>query len=109
MAMMPVAEITREETGQRARLLRVRSYHVALDLTRGAEVFGSVSVIRFDAAEPGAASHADLVASTVREITLNGVPLDPAAVYADGETCWVPAQNKFIELPLSPRTPAAAG
>jgi aminopeptidase N len=84
MAMMPVAEITREETGQRARLLRVRSYHVALDLTRGAEVFGSVSVIRFDAAEPGAASHADLVASTVREITLNGVPLDPAAVYAGG-------------------------
>jgi hypothetical protein len=30
-----------------------------------------------------------------------------AAVYADGETCWVPAQNKFIELPLSPRTPGA--
>jgi hypothetical protein len=28
-----------------------------------------------------------------------------AAVYADGETRWVPAQNKFIELPLSPRTP----
>jgi hypothetical protein len=32
-----------------------------------------------------------------------------AAVYADDETHWVPAQNKFIELPLSPRTPAAAG
>jgi hypothetical protein len=32
-----------------------------------------------------------------------------AAVYADGETCWVPAQNQFVELPLSPQTPAAAG
>ncbi len=32
-----------------------------------------------------------------------------AAVYADGQTSWVPAQNQFIELPLSPRTPAAAG
>ncbi len=81
---MPVAEITHAATAQRARLLRVRDYHVTLDLTRGAEVFGSVSVIRFDAAEPGAASHADLVASTVREITLNGLSLDPAAVYADG-------------------------
>ena len=30
-----------------------------------------------------------------------------AAVYADGETCWVPAQNKFIELPLAPRAPGA--
>ncbi len=81
---MPTDEITRAETAQRARLLRVRDYHVALDLTRGAETFGSVSVIRFDAAEPGAASHADLVASAVHEITLNGAPLDPAAVYADG-------------------------
>ena len=30
-----------------------------------------------------------------------------AAVYADDETYWVPAQNKFIELPLSPQTPVA--
>ena len=32
-----------------------------------------------------------------------------AAVYADGETRWVPAQNKFIELPLSPRTRGVVG
>jgi hypothetical protein len=30
-----------------------------------------------------------------------------AAVYADGETVWVPAQNKFVELALSPK--AATG
>ena len=38
---MPIAEITRAETSERARLLRVESYDVALDLTRGGEVFGS--------------------------------------------------------------------
>jgi hypothetical protein len=32
-----------------------------------------------------------------------------AAVYADGETSWVPAQNQFVELPLSPRAPSATG
>ncbi len=74
--MTATAEITRAETRQRARLLRVRSYDVCLDLTKGDAVFGSVSVIRFDCAEPGAASHADLVASRVHEITLNGVPVD---------------------------------
>ena len=32
-----------------------------------------------------------------------------AAVFADGETAWVPTQNRFIELPLSPRTTPATG
>jgi aminopeptidase N len=73
------AEITRNETSERARLLRVESYDIELDLTRGEEVFGSVSVITFDCAEPGASSYADLVAQTVHEITLNGSPVDPAA------------------------------
>ena len=31
-----------------------------------------------------------------------------AAVYADGETSWVPAQTQFAELLLSPRAPAAS-
>ena len=94
---MPAAEITRAETSRRARLLRVRSYDVALDLTRGEKVFGSVSVIRFDCAEPGAASYADLVPHAVREITLNGVPLDPAAVCAQGRIT-LPALAAHNEL-----------
>ncbi|HEX4834640.1 MAG TPA: aminopeptidase N [Trebonia sp.] len=81
---MGTAEITREETARRARLLRVREHHVTLDLTRGEDAFGSCSVIRFDCAQPGADSYADLVAQAVHEITLNGVPLDPGACYADG-------------------------
>jgi len=81
---MQAAEITRNETTERARLLRVDSYDVELDLTQGPDTFRSVSVIRFDCAEPGASSYADLVAETVHEITLNGVAVDPATAYADG-------------------------
>jgi len=79
-----IAEITRNETAERARLLAVDSYGVTLDLTRGSEVFRSTSVIRFSCAEPGAASYVDLVAESVRGITLNGAPIDPAAAYAHG-------------------------
>ena len=81
--VMESPEITRAECRERARLLRVRSYDVALDLTR-AQTFGSVSVVRFDCAEPGAASHADLVAAAVHEITLNGARLDPATAWSGG-------------------------
>jgi aminopeptidase N len=81
---MPTAEITRAETSQRARLLRVDSYDVTLDLTRGGEVFGSTSVIRFSCAQPGAATYADLIAERVHEITLNGVAIDPAVAFTGG-------------------------
>jgi aminopeptidase N len=81
-----IAEITRAETANRSRLLRVDSYEVTLDLTRGPEVFGSRSMIRFDCTQPGAATstYADLVADKVHEITLNGNPIDPATACADG-------------------------
>ena len=83
---MQIAEITRAETADRAKLLRVDSYEVTLDLTRGPEVFGSRSMIRFDCTQPGAdtSTYADLVAQTVHEITLNGSPIDPATACADG-------------------------
>ncbi len=81
---MQIAEITRDETSRRAGLLHVRSYDVELDLTCGDKVFRSVSVITFDCAEPGSASYADLVAERVRQITLNGTPIDPDTACADG-------------------------
>jgi aminopeptidase N len=43
---MPVAEITRSETAERARLLRVDSYDIALDLAAGPERFRSRTIIR---------------------------------------------------------------
>src|SRR5271165_3323789 len=91
------AEITRDETSERARLLRVASYDVELDLTRGAEVFGSTSVIRFDCGEPGAASYADLIAEAVHEVSLNGTAIDPASAWADGRITLtgLAAQNEL--------------
>jgi aminopeptidase N len=81
---MRAAEITRAECTERARLLRVHGYDVELDLTGGPETFRSTSVIRFACAEPGASSYADLLATTVHEIILNGAPVDPASAYANG-------------------------
>jgi aminopeptidase N len=81
---MRIAEITRQETSQRAQLISVESYDIQLDLTGGAATFGSVSVIRFDCRQPGAGSYADLIAQTVHEITLNGTSLDPATACAEG-------------------------
>jgi aminopeptidase N len=81
---MPIAEITRTESAQRARLLRVDTYHVSLDLTQGEQTFRSTSVIRFSTTEAGATTYADLVAEAVHEITLNGRAIDPATAYAEG-------------------------
>jgi aminopeptidase N len=81
---VPIAEITRTETAERSRLLQVDEYDVALDLTRGGELFGSLSVIRFRCAEPGASSYVDLIAKDVHEIVLNGVPVDPAGACSEG-------------------------
>jgi aminopeptidase N len=77
-------EITRTTTAERAKLVRVESYAVELDLTRGDVLFGSTSVIRFSCVRPGAGSHAELQADAVHEIVLNGRPLDPEQVCADG-------------------------
>src|ERR1700685_2976982 len=93
---MASGEITRAECQERARLLRVRSYDVVLDLT-GEDSCGSVSVIRFDCAEPGATSHADLVAQAVHEIRLNGARLDPAVTWAGGRIA-LPALAAHNEL-----------
>ena len=77
------SNLTREEAAARAALITVASYHVDLDLAGGDEVFGSVSVIRFDCAAPGSASFINLTAPAVREITLNGEPVGLAAFDGD--------------------------
>ncbi len=71
--------LTRAEAAERARLLRVESYHVELDLTGGQETFGSVTTVRFSARSTQSDSFIDLTAPAVTEISLNGRPLPPAA------------------------------
>ena len=46
---MPGENLTRIEAQERRGIVDTQSYEVALDLTKGAEVFGSRSVVRFTA------------------------------------------------------------
>nr|WP_202627930.1 aminopeptidase N [Cellulomonas sp. APG4] len=74
--------MTRAEARERASLVDVQSYDVALDLTTGPETFTSTTVVRFTAAD-GASTFLDLIAPQVHEVVLNGRTLDVAAVVAD--------------------------
>lgn len=81
---MPGTNLTRVEAADRAALLQVVSYHVALDLTTDQETFTSTSTARFSCARPGASTFVDLIAPAVREVVLNGRPLDLATVVSTG-------------------------
>ena len=79
---MPGENLTRTEAQERRAVVDTQSYDVTLDLTTGAEVFRSTSVVRFTATE-GASTFIDLIARDVLEITLNGVAIDPATAFAE--------------------------
>jgi aminopeptidase N len=84
-ATVPGTNLTREEAQQRAGLLAVDGYEIELDLSGAQEggTFASRTKVVFDVAGEGGASFIDLVAPSVREVVLNGTPLDPAEVFAD--------------------------
>ncbi len=90
---MPAENLTRAEARERAALVQVHSYDVALDLTTGPETFGSTTVVRF-AATPGASTFVDLIAPAVHEVVLNGTPLDVAAVWADSRIALADLQEE---------------
>lgn len=79
---MPGENLTRIEAQERKATVQSHSYEIALELTRGAEVFGSRTVVRFSAT-PGASTFIDAITSTVHSVSLNGRALDPAVV-SDG-------------------------
>ncbi|MFF9318793.1 aminopeptidase N [Streptomyces sp. NPDC014735] len=98
---MPGENLSRDEARERAELLSVDGYEVVLDLrsavggpdgeggsegtgdgaSPGPLTFRSVTTIRFRTARAGASTFADLVAPSVNAVTLNGRPLDAAAVF----------------------------
>ncbi|GAA4679238.1 aminopeptidase N [Streptomyces chumphonensis] len=80
---MPGENLTREEARERAELLTVDGYEVALDL-RGAvgpapgdgpRTFRSTTTIRFRSSRAGAETFVDLLAPHVHSVTLNGAEL----------------------------------
>ncbi len=79
---MPGENLTRVEAEERAALVSPSAYEVELDLTRGSEVFGSTTRVRFTGT-PGASTFIDAITRTVHSVVLNGASLDPSEV-ADG-------------------------
>ena len=86
---MPGKNLTRDEARERAKLLSVASYDVALDLTTGPTTFGTRSTVSFTADKEGVSTFIDLIAASVERITLNDESLDPAK-YFDGVRVQLP-------------------
>ncbi|MFB7620075.1 aminopeptidase N [Kitasatospora sp. NPDC056181] len=82
---MPGKNLSRDEAQQRASILAVDGYRVRLDVTSApdpaAATFRSTTTVAFRCAEPGATAFLDLLAPTVRSVTLNGRALDPATAF----------------------------
>src|SRR6266487_4717798 len=91
--------LTRAAAAERARLIRVESYQIDLDLTRDETTFGSLTTVRFACAAPGAASFIDLTSSSVSAMTLNGKPLPPGCF--DGDRITLPELAAANELTVT--------
>ncbi|MGP4111640.1 aminopeptidase N [Streptomyces sp. 4N509B] len=97
---MPGENLTRDEARERADLLTVHGYEVALDVRSAVDppatadgrpgTFRSRTTLRFACARPGSDSFADLIAPHVHSVTLNGTPLPVDEVF-DGTRVALPA------------------
>jgi aminopeptidase N len=92
--------LTRDEARERARLLEVASYDVALDVASAptdSPIFRSRSTVRFRCTEPGAITHIDITAARVLEASLNGEPIDVEAAF-NGRRLTLPALAESNEV-----------
>ncbi|MFF5568635.1 aminopeptidase N [Streptomyces sp. NPDC012623] len=71
--------LTRDEAQTRALFLDVHRYTIDLDLTTGEDTFDSHALIRFTARTAGD-TFVELKPATLRSVTLDGQPLDPAGL-----------------------------
>ncbi|MFG2824247.1 aminopeptidase N [Kitasatospora sp. NPDC048365] len=82
---MPGKNLSREEARERAGIIGVERYRVHLDVTSAPDpeksTFLSTTEIAFRSSAPGGATFLDLLAPSVRSVTLNGRELDPAQVF----------------------------
>jgi aminopeptidase N len=95
---MPGENLTRVEARERADLISVESYAVALDVTVDEREFDSVTTVRFNCAQPGASTFIDAMTASVSEIVLNGERLDAAAL-SDGVRIQLPnlaSENELV-------------
>jgi aminopeptidase N len=83
-----VRNLTQVEAAERARLLEVTGYDIALDLTDGAgnpggSTFRSVTTVAFRCAEPGAETFIEVAAAGIRSARLNGAVVDTSGWSAE--------------------------
>ncbi|WP_199516565.1 aminopeptidase N [Nucisporomicrobium flavum] len=86
--MAGVRNLTQVEAAERARLLEVTGYDIALDLTDGAGnpgdgTFRTVTEVTFRCTEPGAQTFIEVAAASIRSAELNGTPVDTSAWSAE--------------------------
>ncbi|GAB1645560.1 aminopeptidase N [Krasilnikovia sp. MM14-A1259] len=79
--MAGVRNLTQVEAAERARLLDITGYDIALDLTDGSgnpgeDTFRSTATVTFRCSEPGATTFIEVAAVTLRSAVLNGTPVD---------------------------------
>ncbi|MCW2565382.1 MAG: Membrane alanyl aminopeptidase [Mycobacterium sp.] len=77
---MALPNLTREQAAERAALVSVDNYRIALDLTDGEgkpgdSTFRSVTTVQFEALA-GADTYIDIAADSIRSVTLNGRDID---------------------------------
>ncbi|MFD7706230.1 aminopeptidase N [Streptomyces sp. NPDC059785] len=77
--MSSMSVLTRDEAQTRASLLDVHRYTIELDVSVGDETFDSRTVIRFTA-RTDADTFVEIKPDRLRSATLDGHPLDPAAL-----------------------------
>ncbi|MGZ4596522.1 MAG: aminopeptidase N [Actinomycetes bacterium] len=96
--MEALRSLTREEARQRAEIVTVHRYDIAVDLTglEEGDAFRSVSTISFSCRAPGASTFVDCAAEVV-SATLNGVPV-PAGAIGDARIALtdLPAENVLV-------------
>ncbi len=86
--MAGVRNLTQVEAAERARLLEVDGYDIALDLTDGSgnpgeSTFRCTTRVTFRCAEPGARTFIEVAATAIRSATLNGTPVDTSGWSAE--------------------------
>jgi aminopeptidase N len=98
-----VRNLTQGEAAERARLLEVIGYDIALDLTDGSgnpgdTTFRSTTEVTFRCAEPGTETFIEVAATGIRSATLNGTPVDTSGWSAEkGLTLsGLAAENRLV-------------
>ncbi|GAA2570421.1 aminopeptidase N [Winogradskya consettensis] len=103
MIVAGVRNLTQVEAAERARLLEVTGYDIALDLTDGAGnpgdgTFRTVTEVTFRCSEPGAQTFIEVAAASVRSAVLNDAPVDLSGWSAERGLALtgLAAENKLV-------------